>query len=70
MDDDIPNDIKQQQLVLASFFTVKGTGSRFDRPVSKNKKRGRTETETSSGKTMEVAEVAVDTASAGDATEL
>ena len=68
--DDIPNDGKQQQLALASFFTMKETVSRFSRPVSKNKKRGRTETEKSIGKSMEVAEVEVDVEAAGDATEL
>ena len=52
LDDDIPNDGKHQQLALASFFTVKVTGSRFDRPVSKNKKRERTETEKISKKSM------------------
>ena len=70
MGDNIPNDGKQQQLVLDRFFNVKGTGSRFDWPVSKNKKCGSTETEISSGKSMEVAEVAVDTAAAVDVTEL
>ena len=38
----IPNDSKQQQLVLAIFFNVKVTGSRFSRPVSKKKKCWRT----------------------------
>ena len=52
MDDDIQNDSKQEQLALAIFFTLKGTGSRFAWPVSKKKKRGRTETETSSGNSM------------------
>ena len=42
--DDIPNDGQQKQLTLARFFTVKGTGSSFARPLSKKKKRGRTET--------------------------
>ena len=68
--DNIPNDSKHQQISLASFFTLKGVGSRFSRPVSKKKKRGRIETETSSGKSMEVAEVAVDASAAVDATEL
>ena len=40
--DDITNNGKQQQLALASLFTLKGTGSRFSRIVSKNKKRGGT----------------------------
>ena len=68
--DNIPNDSKHQQISLASFFTLKGNGSRFARPVSKNKKRGRKEAETISRKPMEVAEVAVYAAAAGDATEL
>ena len=66
----IPNDSEQQQLALAIYFSVKGTGSRFACPISKTKKRGRKETETSSGKSLEVAEVAVDAAAVGDATEL
>ena len=68
MGDDIPNDGEQQQLALARFFTVKGTGSRFAWPVSEKKKRGRTETETSSVKLMEVAEAAVHASAAGDVT--
>ena len=68
--DNIPNEGEQQQLELSRFFIVKGTVSKFARPVSKKKKRGSTETETSSGKPMEVAEVAVDAAAAGDTTEL
>ena len=70
MGDDIPNDGERQHLALARFFAVKGTGSRFARPVSKKKNCGRTETDTSSGKSREVAEVAVDATSAVDAKEL
>ena len=70
MDDDIPNDGKQQQLTLASFFTVKGTGSRFSWSVSKRKKHVSKDMETSSEESMEVAEVAVDAAAEGNATEL
>ena len=68
--DNIPNDGKQQQFSSASFFTVKGTGSTFARKVSKKKKYGRTDTEISIRKSMEVAEVAVDAAEVGDETEL
>ena len=68
--DNIPNDGEQQQLTLAIFFTVKGTGSGFSWPVSKKKKLWKTETETSSTKSMEVVEVAVDAAVARDTTEL
>ena len=70
LDDDIPNDGKQQQLTLASFFTVKGTGSRFSWSVSKMKKHVSKDMETSSEESMEVAEVAVDAAAEGNATEL
>ena len=68
--ENIPNDGEQEQLVLASFFTVKGTVSGFARPLSKKEKHGRKNTETSSGKSMEVAEVALYAAMAGYATEL
>ena len=33
LSDDIPNNSEQQHLILASFFTVKGTGSRFAQKV-------------------------------------
>ena len=49
MGDNIPNYGEHQQLTLASFFTVKGTGSRFSQPVSKKNKRGRIETEVNGG---------------------
>ena len=68
--DNITNDGKQQHLTLASLLTVKGTWSRFSWLVSKNKKRGRTETEISSRKSMEAVEVEVDAAESGDGTEL
>ena len=67
MDDHITNDGEHQKLALAVFFNVKGTGSRFARPVSKKKKCGRTETEPSSGKSMEVAEGTLYSAVSGDA---
>ena len=38
--DDITNDSKQKQLILARYFTLKGTGSRFSRPVSKRRSVG------------------------------
>ena len=68
--DSIKNDGEHQQLVLDSFFTVKGTGSRFSQQLLKTKKRRKTETEKSSRNSMEVTEVVVNAVAAGDATEL
>ena len=53
----------RDQLALGSFFTAKGKGSRFDRPVQKKQKRQKlvgSATETSSRKTIEGTGLATD----------